>query len=123
MKSEKVLNKAELLDEMKLKSEKIQLTNGVVYASEIPATDYMDLMEFSAIEDDENDEDAKKAGKVDMKKFNPALVAYSIVNAKGERLFSMDDVDVISKSSTAVFNKLAESAKRMNGLLGDEEND
>jgi len=117
-KAKKVLNKAELLDEMKLKSEKVQLTNGVVYASEIPATDYMDLMDFSAIKDD-----AKKDGEVDMKKFNPALVAYSIVNAKGERIFSIDDTDVISKSSTSVFNKLSESAKRMNGLLGDEEND
>ncbi|MCK5608133.1 hypothetical protein KAR91_40000 [Candidatus Pacearchaeota archaeon] len=120
MKSEKVLNKAELLDEMKLKSEKIQLTKGVVYASEIPATDYMDLMDLSAIE---NDEEAAKAGRVDMKKFNPALVAYSIVDAKGKRIFSMGDVDVISKASTSVFNKLSESAKRMNGLLGDEEND
>ncbi|MCK5608423.1 hypothetical protein KAR91_41465 [Candidatus Pacearchaeota archaeon] len=119
MKSEKVLNKAELLDEMKLKTEKVQLSKGVVYASEIPAEEYMDLMEFAAVENDEK----AKAGEVDMKKFNPALVAYSIVNAKGERLFSMDDIDALSKASTSVFNKLSTAAKRVNELLGEEEND
>ena len=120
MKSEKVLSKAELLGEMKLKREKVQIGNGIVYASEIPATDYMDLMESSTPMDEK---DSSKDYRVDMKKFNPALVVYSIVNGKGERLFSMDDVEMISKSSTSVFNKLSEAAKRMNGLLGDEEND
>ena len=128
MKSEKVLSKAELLGEMKLKREKVQIGNGIVYASEIPATDYMDLMESSMPMDEKDpskdpSKDSPKERMVDMKKFNPALVVYSIVNGKGERLFSMDDVEMISKSSTSVFNKLSEAAKRMNGLLGDEEND
>ncbi len=104
------MNKAELLTAMRLKTEAVELESGTVNVSEIGAADYIKLW---------TDPDNQTDGKVDVAKFTPALVAFSVVDGKGKRIFSDDEIPTIARSSQAIFMKLAEAARRVNGLAGD----
>lgn len=118
-----ILDKSGILSAMKLKTETVPFGDGEVIVSEIAAMDYIKLWTESSVETGEKDNEGNPITKIDMSKFTPALLAYSIVDEKGNRLFDDAECSLISRSSHEPFLKLAEVAKRMNGLIGDEGND
>jgi len=106
------LNKAEILNEMRLKTELVEISKGKeVIVSEIGAADYIKLWTSTS---------GDKDGHVDMAEFSPKLVAFCVVDEKGERIFSEDDIPALIRSSNKVFEKLAEVARRLNGISGEE---
>jgi len=119
------LDRTALLKAMQLKTETVEIEGGEVIVSEIGAADYIKLWS-----DPKNQkatgEKVIKDGKeedvmvIDMSKFTPALIAYSVVDEAGERLFTDEDVAVLGRSSQGIFLKLAEKARKMNGLSGNE---
>ena len=106
-----VLDKSAILSALKLKTEEIEINGGSIIVSEIGAADYIKLWTDPANQTD---------GEIDMVKFTPALLAYTIVDENGSRIFSDDDIKELSRSAHAPFLKIAEAAKRLNGLIGDE---
>ena len=58
--------------------------------------------------------------EVDMARFTPALISYTVTDEAGNRIFSDDDIDILSRSAQGPFLKLAEVARRLNGLSGEE---
>lgn len=115
----KVMSKAELMAEGKLKTEIVPMGDAKhVIISELSALDLSDLWKMSEIEID-------KKGEVefDMKKFNPLLLAFCIVDENAERIFSNKDADLLAAMGAGFNSKLMPAAKRLNGLMGDEGND
>lgn len=108
----RVLNKAALMQVLEPKTEKVKLGKGEVIVSEIGAADYIRIWTDEAYQD--------KDGNTDMTKFTPALVAYCVVNEKGERVFSDDDIPALARSSHGPFHEIARVARRLNGLAGGE---
>ena len=105
------LDRTALLKAMHLKTETVEIEGGEVIVSEIGAADYIKLWS-----DPKNQkatgEKVIKDGKeedvmvIDMSKFTPALIAYSVVDEAGERLFTDEDVAVLGRSSQGIFLKL-----------------
>lgn len=105
------LNRDMLLNTMKLKTEEVELGAGTVIVSEIGAADYIKLW---------TDPKTQKDGTVDMARFTPALIAYAVVDETGNRIFTDADVDILARSSQGPFLKIAEVARKLNGLSGEE---
>jgi hypothetical protein len=111
---------------MKLKTEVVEIEGGEVIVSEIGAADYIKLWSDPKNQKDTG-EKVLKDGKeepvlvIDMSKFTPALIAYSVVDEAGNRLFSDADVDAVARSAQGIFLKIAEAARRINGLSGEEQ--
>lgn len=102
-----LLNKQDLLNESVLKTESVTLDDGnEIIVSEIGAVDYIKLW--------------ADAGSRDMAAFTAALLSYAIVDEQGQRVFSDDDVPAISRMPLKLFMTLAEAARRINGLTGEE---
>lgn len=80
--------------------------------SEIGAKDLMDLYTRKELQNE--------SGDIVMSKFIPALVAKSVVDDAGNRIFSDEDAALLEKAASARFSALARAARRMNGLAGDE---
>lgn len=108
-----MLDRNALLAAMELKREEVEIAGGTVLVSEIGATDLINLYTREDLLDGEK--------KIDMAKFTPALVAYAVVDEQGTRIFSDADIPALEKASPAVFTKLSEAAKRLNGLTGEEQ--
>jgi hypothetical protein len=121
-----ICTKDEMFAELKLNTEVVELASGKkVIVSEISAPDYSKLWEIEGVttgESGEVDKDGNKTVSVDMGKFTPALLAYTIVDENGERIFTDEDIPKLAKSASGPFLKIAKVAKRLNGLLGDEGN-
>lgn len=111
-----VLNREELFEEGALKTEVVTLKKGDVIVSQIGAADYITL--WSDPKNQKKDETGKDI--IDMARFTPALLAYSVVDASGNRLFTEADVDRLAKFAQEPFLKLADVARRLNGLSGEE---
>ena len=107
-----VLTKEELFAEGALKTEVVELKSGNVIVSEIGGSDYIKLW---------SDPKNQKDGSVDMSCFTPALLAYSVVDEAGNRMFDEADVARLAKFNSSVFLKLSEVARKLNGLSGAEE--
>jgi hypothetical protein len=107
-----VLDREALLQAMELKTERVQIGDGEVIITEIGAADYIALYSDPALQTD---------GAVDMAKFSPALVARSVIDEQGNRIFTDEDIAAIGKGSVSVFEKLAATARRLNGLSGSIE--
>lgn len=115
----KVMSKAELMAEGKLKTEIVPMGDDKhVVISEVPAIQYATLWGECASEPDD-----KGDSVIDMQKFNALLLANSIVDDKGERMFSDEDAPLLAKFGQESFRKMMEVAKKLNGLMGDEGND
>lgn len=106
-----LLSKAELLGTIKLKSETVSIGGGEVIVSEVGAEDYLKIW---------TDPANQTNGEVDLIKVTPVLVAYSIVDADGNRMFTDDEIELFRRSSFEQFQKLAQVAKKLNGLTGEE---
>lgn len=119
------MTREELLNELKLKSEVVEIGKGKVIVSEIGASDYISLWS-----DPKNQkatgEMVLKDGKsepvmvVDMARFTPALIVYAVTDAAGNRIFTDEDIDLIARGSQGPFLKIADVARRLNGMVGDE---
>ena len=105
------LNRDMLLNTMKLKTEEVELGAGTVIVSEIGAADYIKLW---------SDPKNQKDGTIDMSRFTPALIVYAVVDETGNRIFTDADVDILARSSQGPFLKIAEVARKLNGLSGEE---
>ena len=117
-----MLNKEELIKAMSVKTAEVKLPEGTVLVSEISANDYLDMCDLSKMEGEEPDESG--VVQLDMKKFNPAILVYCVVDVDGNRMFNKDDMEFLSeKVAQAPFMKLVQKAKELNGLMGDEGND
>jgi hypothetical protein len=106
------LNRESLLKSMELKKETLEIEGGTVIVSEIGATDLIDLYTRKELHDAD--------GNIIMAKFTPALVAMSVVDDAGRRIFADADIPLLEKSAASQLSKLAQAARRLNGLLGDE---
>lgn len=117
-----MLNKEELMGAMSLKTAEVELPEGVVLVSEISAGKYLDMCDLSKLDGEEVGEDGTM--QLDMKKFNPAILVYCVVDAEGNRIFDENDMEFLStKAAQVPFMKLVQRAKELNGLIGDEGND
>ena len=120
-----VLNKLEILSEGSLKTEAVVLNSGEVIVSQIGGADYINLYTDpknqkktgnkvlrNGIEEDETE--------LDMARFTPALIAYSVVDEAGNRIFADDDIPAIARFATEKYLKLADACRKINGLSGEE---
>lgn len=110
-----ILTKEELFAEGALKTENVTLKSGDVIVSEIGGSDYIKLWS-----DPNNQKEVDGKSEVDMSRFTPALLSYSVVDEAGNRLFDEADIDRLAKFNSEVFLKLSEVARRLNGLSGEE---
>src|ERR1035437_2707765 len=111
-----VLTRDQMFEEGALKTEVVELKNGTAIVSQIGAGDYITL--WSDPKNQKKDEEGKDV--IDMARFTPALIAYSVVDEAGNRLFTEADIDRLAKFAQEPFLKLAEVARRLNGLTGEE---
>ena len=117
-----MLNKKELLGALALKRGIVKLPEGDVLITEMSANDYLEMCNLSKVEGQEPDE--KGAIQLDMKKFNPAILVYCVVDEEGKRIFDEDDMEFLAaKTAQGPFMKIVQKAKELNGLMGDEGND
>lgn len=107
-----ILNREALLVKMELKKETVTLGEDEVIVTEIGAKDLIELYTRKELQDDD--------GNIVMGKFTPALVSLAVVDESGNRIFSDSDIPLLEKASAPTFAKLAEPARRLNGLKGDE---
>ena len=107
------LSKEGFLNAVKQKfaTEEVPVGNDTVIVSELDATDYIKIF----TEHSEN-------GKVNMKTFTPTLIAYSLVDEAGNRLF--DNIEELSNARVpqSIFTLIGEVAKKLNGMTGEEKN-
>lgn len=92
-------------------TEQVEVGEDVVIVSELDATDYIKIF----TENSEN-------GKVNMKTFTPALIAYSLVDEEGNRLFDNIEELTNARIPQSIFTKIGEVAKKLNGMTGEEKN-
>lgn len=100
-----ILNKEQILSELKLRTEEVQLVSGSVLMSELSAADYFDL--YASL---------SEGGEIDTVGFSQALVARCVVDEQGQHLFDQSETELLHKGSFTVFEKLSAAARRLNGL-------
>lgn len=115
------LTKEELLGELKLKSETVEIGDGYVNVSEVSAVDYITLWTECSEETGEKDAKGNVITTVNMSKFIPRLVAFSVTDEAGNRMFGDEEISAFERAAQGPFSKIAEVAKRLNGL-GVEKN-
>lgn len=103
-----MLNRSDILSKKDLKKEKVNVSEwgGDVFVSEMTG-EVKDQWEQEIIRREEN---------LNLKNPRAKLVVATVVDEKGEPLFSFKDVDQIGKLSAAALNCVCEVAQRMNGL-------
>ena len=107
---QKVLDKAGLLDELKLETVEVPLNKGVVIVSEIGSVDWMELV---------SSDEYKTDGVVDEKKIQPLIVARAVMNADGSRMFTDEEAKQVAQSSKKPFQKIVQAVMKLNGLGGE----
>lgn len=106
-----LLDKTAFLEATKLKTEDVEIPGGKVRISELSGTDFLEIY---------TNPKYKTGDEMDMVKFTPALLACTIVDESGSRIFTNEDVEEIGRRTKDVFLQLAKVAKRLNGLSGEE---
>lgn len=103
-----MLSKDQILSNVKLKTETVNVPewDGDVIVSEMNGAG-RDAFEQAITEKD-------KAGRL----INPRakLIAATVVDEKGDLLFSQDDLSAIGKLSYKVIDRICEVAQRLNGM-------
>ena len=113
------LNKNDLLELGKLKTEEVDFNGNKVLVSEISAADYQKIWQECVIDDGVDDKGAAKQ-TVNMSKFNNLLLVYCLVDENGARIFGDADASCFDRYAQAPFSKMVAAAKRINGLMGEE---
>ena len=111
-----VLTRDQMFEEGALKTERVPLKNGDAIVSQIGGADYIKLWRDPKNQMQEDGKDV-----IDMARFTPALISYAVVDEAGNRLFTEEDIEKLSRFNSDVFLKLADPARRLNGLSGEEE--
>lgn len=105
-----LLDKAQLLKKLTLKTEDVEIGGGKVRVTELGAEDY-----FKVLSDPANQDGDKMSPR-----FMPTMLALCVIDAKGNRLFTDADIEMLGKSALVPFKKLTEVVRRLNGLTGEE---
>ena len=111
-----VLDRNGLLNNSRLKSEIVKLDEGEVVITELSGPDYMKLYTDPA-----NRKMVDGVEAMEMGRFQAALIVYGAVDEKNERIFKDEDIEAVMRMSNTVFFKLAEAARKVNGMTGSEE--
>jgi hypothetical protein len=106
-----LLNREMLFQKLKLKTETVNLDDDEIIVSEISATDLINIY---------SREDLKKGDTIDPAKFYPVLIAYSVIDEKGDRIFKDEDISILEKSGGKYYQELFKVARRLNGMDSDE---
>jgi len=61
-----------------------------------------------------------KKGKMDLRNVTANLISRVIVDAKGERVFTQEDVQALSQKSQKPVNRIWKAVKEMNGIGDDD---
>jgi hypothetical protein len=104
------LNKKMLFAAMALKTKTVKLPEGEVILQELCSTDYLETYEHPAVK--------AQDGSFDLPKFTALLITRCMVDEKGKRILVDEDVEQLRKGSTAIYLKLADAARELNGLSG-----
>jgi hypothetical protein len=64
----------------------------------------------------------EQEGTVNLAKFIPALVARCVIDKNGSRILDDSDIEQLGKTSRDIYGRLAEVARRLNGLGVKEKN-
>lgn len=107
-----VLDRKAFLKAVQKKSENVAIGDNSVTCSELSFSEINAVRESELIKD--------TTGEFDGYKFIALLMAYSIRDGKGERLFLDTEIDIIMGLPRAEYLKLAESVKKLNGMAEDE---
>jgi len=110
-----VLDRSSLLNELRLKTELVKLDNGDVIMTELSGPDYMKLYTDPA-----NRKMVDGVETMEMGRFQAALIVYGAVDDKNQRIFKDEDIDAVMRGANGVFFKLAEAARKLNGMTGEE---
>ena len=110
-----VLDRNGLLNNSRLKSEIVKLDEGEVVITELSGPDYMKLYTDPA-----NRKMVDGVETMEMGRFQAALIVYGAVDEKNERIFKDEDIEAVMRMSNTVFFKLAEAARKVNGMTGEE---
>lgn len=114
------LTREQLLDESVLETAVVQLPIGEVIVTEISAPDYIEICELSK---KDGTDTVDGTMQIDMRKFDPALLAFGIIDVEGNRVFSNDDIPLLAKRSMKKFEPALKKLKEMSGLLRDSGNE
>lgn len=110
-----ITEKNAFLDQAKLKKELVDIGDGhQVFITELEATTFYPIWldpEYAA---------EGGGGAVDLRKIIPALLARSIVDEEGNRLFADEDAADLAKISPSTYFPLSEAVRRLNGISGVE---
>lgn len=106
-----VLDKAGFLAATQVKTEDVEIAGGIVRVSALGGTAFLEI--YTNPKYKTNDE-------IDMVKFTPALLACTILLEDGSRMFTDDEAEEVGRRDKDAFLKLANAAKRLNGLTGEE---
>lgn len=109
------LDRSSLLAEMRLKTEVVKMEAGDVIMSELSGPDYMKLYT-----DPLNKKTVDGVEVMEMGRFQAALIVYGAVDDAGNRIFKDEDIDVVGRGSQTTFFRLAEAARKLNGMSGEE---
>lgn len=107
-----VLDKKGIFAEAKAATEEVPFGKGAVIVSELGFNEINALRESPLIKDEK--------GEFDGFKFIGLLVCYSVRDAKGMRVFEDTDLDAVMAFPRTQYLKLAEAAKKLNGMGEDE---
>jgi len=107
----KILTKDEILKADDSKSEFVEVPEwgGAVYVSTMTAKE-RDIFEA----------DVYRGGKVEMANLRAKLVALTVVDKEGRKLFQYKDAELLGKKSARALDRLFAVAQRINGLTKED---
>lgn len=107
-----MLKREEILSKTSLKSEVLTVEewNGNIIVSEMSGT----------TRDAWEQELRKKDAEGNIVSPRAKLVAFTVVDEEGDRIFKNDDIDSIGKLSSGSLEKICDVAMRLNGLGSDD---
>lgn len=106
-----VLDKKGILAEVKGQSEEVAFGKGKILVSELSFNEVNAVRESPLIKGTD--------GEVDGFRFVGLLVCSCIRDAKGNRVFDDNDIDTVMGLPRSQYVKIAEVAKRLNGMEDD----
>lgn len=110
----------QILNSNDLPREKIVVKEWAEDALYVRALTAAERDDFEASCLEEKKEKGKTVAKVNMQNLRAKLVARSLVDETGNRVFGDEDIALLGKKSAAVVNRLFEIAQRLSGLTEDD---
>lgn len=111
----KKLSKAEILDALDLKTEIVEVPEwgGAVTVRTMTGAD-RDAFEEQLVR---VGPDGKR--EPDLRNMRAKLVALTVIDENGDRMFNEDDIRALTAKSAAALARVADAAQRLNGLGAD----